>query len=111
MPYYVTGKDMDKNTVYVTTNLDDQKLWHNSLTLADLHWINGPPNAADTLLHVRTRYRAPLVGCTLQVASLETKTSSNTLQVALSEEIRAITPGQSAVIYDGDRVVGGGIVI
>lgn len=104
LPYYVTGKDMRKNQVYVTTDLNDQNLWHKKLTLTDVHWINGMPNVKAPTFHIRTRYRAPLVACTLAVAG-------DTLQVALSEEIRAITPGQSAVIYDGNQVLGGGIVV
>lgn len=110
LPYYVTGKDMAKNEVYVTTDLSDKKLWHKQLALSDLHWINKPPAQGQTLC-IRTRYRAPLVECTLQVESNDKKDVQNTLQVALSEEIRAVTPGQSAVIYDGDQVLGGGIVV
>jgi tRNA-specific 2-thiouridylase len=102
LPYYVTGKDMKKNEVYVTTDLDDGNLWHQELKLQDVHWINGEPDLSKQY-QVRTRYRAPLVDCTLQVAG-------GTLQVALRDQIRAVTPGQSTVIYDGDRVLGGGIV-
>jgi tRNA-specific 2-thiouridylase len=101
LPYYVVGKDMDKNEVYVTTNLDDGKLWHKQLILKDVHWINGAPTAKK--LQVRTRYRAPLVDCTISV-------SPDTVAVLLTDEVRAITAGQSAVFYDGDRVVGGGII-
>ena len=106
LPFYVVGKDMAKNEVYVTTDLQDERLWHRELRITDLHWINGSPAAGKTY-QVRTRYRAPLVGCTidLRVGPI------GTAHVALQEDIRAITPGQSAVIYDGDRVVGGGIVI
>jgi tRNA-specific 2-thiouridylase len=103
LPFYVVGKDMAKNEVYVTTNLQDDRLWHRDLKLTDLHWINAAPEA-DKTYQVRTRYRAPLVDC--QVA-LE----GGTARVELSEDIRAITPGQSAVLYDGNRVVGGGVVI
>lgn len=110
LPYYVAGKDMKKNEIYVTTDLDDSKLWHDQLTLADLHWINGVPDLSKSY-QIRTRYRAPLVGGTLQVVSSGSKKANNTLQVALSEQARAVTPGQSAVIYDGERVVGGGIVV
>jgi len=63
---------------------------------------------------VRTRYRAPLVEGTLQVAGSsksDATYSAPTLHIALSDKIRAITPGQSAVIYDGERVIGGGIVV
>jgi tRNA-specific 2-thiouridylase len=110
LPYYVVGKDMSKNEVYVTTNLDDEKLWSDQLVLTDVHWINGQPDMGKSY-QVRSRYRAPLVEATLQVAPSVAKNGKNTLAVALSEKIRAITPGQSTVIYDGDRVVGGGIVI
>jgi tRNA-specific 2-thiouridylase len=103
LPFYVTGKDMARNEVYVTTDLQDAKLWHRSLRVTDLHWINDVPKPGKTY-HVRTRYRAELVSCTIE---LEGKTAS----IALGDEVRAITPGQSAVVYDGDRVVGGGIVI
>ena len=110
LPYYVVSKDMKKNEVYVTTDLDDKMLWHNKLKLTDVHWINGQPDVSKKY-RVRTRYRAPLVEATLQVAPFGTKNFQKTLQVALSEKIRAITPGQSTVIYDGERVVGGGIVV
>lgn len=103
LPFYVTGKDMAKNIVYVTTDLQDEALWHKSLQLIDLHWINDAPKP-DAQLMVRTRYRAPLVAITDFTAN------SKGMQVSLGEEVRAITPGQSAVIYEGDRVVGGGIV-
>lgn len=103
LPYYVVGKDMAKNIVFVTNNIDDSTLWRNSLQVTDLHWINETPVSGKQYM-VRTRYRAPLVSCTLDL-----KSGGATL--TLDEEIRAITPGQSAVIYDGDRVLGGGIVI
>jgi len=106
LPYYVVGKDMAKNEVYVTTDLQDDRLWKKQLTLTSLHWINGAPEEAIKTYQVRTRYRAPLVA----VEALKYDTQGR-LILDLGEEVRAITPGQSAVIYDGDRVVGGGIVI
>jgi tRNA-specific 2-thiouridylase len=103
LPYYVTGKDMAKNEVYVTTNLQDETLWRESLDLTELHWINEPPEVGKTY-HVRTRYRAELVECIVDDAD-------SVFEVNLAQNIRAITPGQSAVFYDGDHVLGGGIVI
>ncbi len=110
LPYYVTGKDMTKNEVYVTTDLNDKGLWSKQLTLTDVHWINGEPDMNKTY-QVRTRYRASLVACTLAVAPNGTKKGITTLRVVLSDEVRAVTPGQSAVLYDGDHVLGGGVVI
>jgi tRNA-uridine 2-sulfurtransferase len=106
LPYYVIGKDMAKNEVYVTTDLQDDRLWHRELRLTSLHWINQPP-AADQHYDVRTRYRAPFIGGRVSYPT----DASDQLDVALDDDVRAITPGQSAVIYDGQRVVGGGVVI
>jgi tRNA-specific 2-thiouridylase len=103
LPYYVAGKDMAKNEVYVTTDLDDDRLWKTELKLANMHWINGEPDDFGGL-EVRTRYRQPLVN----VKELQ-KTGKN-WQVTLAEPVRAITPGQSAVFYRGDRCLGGGVV-
>ncbi len=102
LPYYVVGKDMQKNEVYVTSKIDDERLWHSELSLTDLHWINTEPEKGKTY-QVRTRYRAPLVNCEF--------TQDTFGHVSLSDPIKAVTAGQSAVIYDGDLVVGGGIVI
>jgi tRNA-specific 2-thiouridylase len=103
LPYYVVGKDMKKNEVYVTTDLQDTRLWSTTFTLVSPHWINGEPQAGGQFT-ARTRYRAPLI----PVKHLAEK--SGTWNVELEDEIRALTPGQSAVMYDGDRVVGSGIV-
>jgi tRNA-specific 2-thiouridylase len=103
LPYYVTGKNIEKNELYVTRDLDGQNLWRNELRLTDMHWINAAPEAGKTY-QIRTRYRAPLVGGQITI-------ENNSAVVHLANDVRAITPGQSAVFYDGDRVVGGGVVI
>ncbi|MEO6761127.1 MAG: tRNA 2-thiouridine(34) synthase MnmA [Candidatus Saccharimonadales bacterium] len=107
LPYYVIGKDMAKNEVYVTTDLQDKNLWSKNLQLSNIHWINGIPEPTKTY-QVRTRYRAPLIPC--KVSPCKTKKDGE-VSILLSEEVRAITPGQSAVIYDDNRVLGGGVVI
>lgn len=102
LPYYVVGRDMNKNEVYVTTDLQDARLWHSELKLTNNHWINTAPVAGKTY-QVRTRYRAPLVDAVFTDDSLAT--------LRLSQEVRAVTPGQSAVLYEDDRCLGGGIVV
>lgn len=101
LPYYVVGKDMNKNEVYVTTDLNDDRLWSKHLKLTSLHWTNGEPEDAAVL--VRTRHRAELIRG-------ELKTQADQTIIELQDDIRALTPGQSAVLYQGDIVVGGGII-
>jgi tRNA-specific 2-thiouridylase len=104
LPFYVVGKDMSRNIVYVTTDLNDENLWHDELNLSQLHWINDAPHGGKSY-SVRTRYRAALIDG--RIESLE----SDELKIYLSDPERALTAGQSAVLYDGDRVLGGGIVV
>jgi tRNA-specific 2-thiouridylase len=98
LPYYVSRKDMQTNTIYVTTNLDDKELWTKEVGLEDLHWINQKP-ATNKSYHARLRYRGPLVACTIDGKKL-----------TLREPQRGLAPGQSAVLYDTARVLGGGII-
>lgn len=98
LPYYVVGKDMASNQVFVSRNLDDKSMWREHVELSDIHWINDAPRADDTL-HARLRHRGKLLPCTLE---------ENVLHLLEAE--RAATAGQSAVLYRGDECIGGGIV-
>lgn len=103
LPFYVTGKDMTTNRVYVTTDLQDAALWSDTFIMRDVHWINQTPQSGSQL-QVRTRYRAPLEAATVN------QIDEKTWQLTLQDAVRALTPGQSAVIYDGEYCLGGGIV-
>jgi len=107
LPYYVTGKDMDKNEVYVTTDISDKKLWSKKIKLTNLHWIDPTPNyqPPTTNLHVRTRHRSTLI----PVRNLE-KAKNGQWFVELDTDVLAVTPGQSTVFYSGQECLGGGIV-
>lgn len=98
LPYYVVGKDMDKNTVYVSKNMNDESMWRHELELTSLHWINEPATDGEQLT-VRLRHRGKLLPATL---------SGGTLQ--LVEPERAVAAGQSAVLYRDGECLGGGIV-
>lgn len=103
LPYYVVGKDMKKNEIYVTTDLQDEKLWSNQIKFTSAHWIKRVPRE-DQELMVRTRHRAKLI----PVKKIDK--IGNHWTAELDEEARALTPGQSAVFYTGVEVLGGGIV-
>ena len=104
LPYYVSGKDMATNTVYVTTKLDDEKLWTSSIIIKDTHWINQLPKDTNNLV-VRLRHRGPL----LKVKSI-THDGDNTSTLHLKESQRAVAPGQSAVLYQNNECLGGGFI-
>lgn len=103
-PYFVTGKDMATNTVFVTADPQDSELETSSCIIGQLHWIGAPPQAGQTY-QLRSRHRAELIDCTLEPGA------TGEYRVNLSHPERALTPGQSAVIYDGNTVLGGGIIV
>lgn len=104
MPYYVVGKNMGKNEVYVTTDLNDENLWQKEFKVTSMHWINGVHQGELKGLKVRTRHRAEMIDCHLEMRGEQ-------MVVKLRDEIRALTPGQSAVFYQNDSCLGGGIII
>ena len=103
LPFYVCGKDMKTNEVFVTTNLNTSELWTDTIQFGALHWINQAPQEAAEI-EVRVRHRAPLVKATIHF-------DGDNATLKLSAEQRAITAGQSVVIYAGEVCLGGGIVI
>ncbi|OYX38806.1 tRNA 2-thiouridine(34) synthase MnmA [Candidatus Saccharibacteria bacterium 32-50-10] len=103
LPYYVVGKNMDRNEVYVTTNLNDDQLWRPLVELADVHWIKGVA-PIDGTYRVRARHRGALLPARVV-------NSDGTVRLEFEQPERAIAAGQSVVIYDGDECLGGGIVL
>lgn len=102
LPYYVAGKDMDKNEVYVTTDLNDVSLWQNQVKLIDVHWINDIP--LEGSYKIRIRHRAPLIEAELSYCD-------DGVFLKLKDAERSIASGQSIVIYDDQICLGGGIIV
>lgn len=96
LPYYVVDKDMDKNIVYVSQNLNSLALWNKEIGLKDII-IRGEHDL--TQLQARIRHRAPLVSAKLEGSKL-----------IFEDEQKSLTPGQSIVLYSGDICIGGGII-
>lgn len=96
LPYYVVDKDMDKNIVYVSQNLNSLALWNKEIELKDII-IRGEHDL--TQLQARIRHRAPLVSAKLEDSKL-----------IFEDEQKSLTPGQSVVLYSGDICIGGGII-
>jgi tRNA-specific 2-thiouridylase len=102
LPYYVVGKVIEHNRVYVSTKLQDEAMWKKNVELSAVHWINKAESGLECL--VRTRHRAPLVSAKLS------SVGEGNLQVEFQEPQRAVTAGQSVVFYHGEECLGGGIV-
>jgi len=102
-PYYVTAKDMSTNTVQVTDDPDDLSLEQAAFELEQTHWIGEEPELGKPYA-VRIRHRGRLTPCELKLSK------NGEWQVELSEPEWAVAAGQSAVIYDGELVVGGGLI-
>ncbi len=94
MPYYVVAKDLKKNIVYVSKNLNDSHIWTKELKLKDVIMRSEAKNVL-----VRLRHRAPLISATFDGKTIH-----------FENEIKRPAAGQSAVIYDGEVCLGGGII-
>ena len=82
----------------------DSALYTNECFVANMHWISGEAPAFPYRCSAKTRYRQPERPCTVYPAG------QTGVRLVFDEPLRAITPGQSAVLYDGDTVLGGGII-
>jgi tRNA-specific 2-thiouridylase len=102
-PMFVVAIRPDDRTVVIGTQ--DDLLGHH-VRLTDARWLIAPPLAPGATCQVQIRYRAPAVPA--RVASVAS--GGERLELELVEPVRAITPGQSGVLYDANRVLGGGII-
>lgn len=102
LPYYVVKKDLQQNIVYVSRNLNDANLWARELKLEDLHLRTELPSSGR--LKVRLRHRAPLLDAQFEQADRDSG------KLTFTSEIKRPAAGQSAVFYDGEVCLGGGII-
>lgn len=120
-PYYVTQRDVVKNVIVVAEGKEDEQVYGKSAIVSDLHWISNPPNFPYSCT-AKIRYQQPEQTCTISLTNADnTRTNtesqqlsavskSATVRVDFVESQFAIAPGQAIVFYDGDRVLGGGII-
>lgn len=112
-PMYVKAKDLEKNRVILA---DEEDLYFDQVIAGDFNWIwwpeTGEPKAAlapapGSLFHVtaKPRYRAKEAAGTAAVRE------DGSVLFTFDQPQRALTVGQALVLYDGDRVVGGGTIL
>lgn len=100
-PLYVLEIKPETQTVVVGS--DDELLGH-EVTIEDVNWLVDAPLGVGDACHVQVRYRAQAVPARVRGVN------AGALTLELVEPARAITPGQSGVLYDGPRLIGGGII-
>ncbi len=100
-PLYVVRLDTEKNQVVLGRNED---LFSREVLVENINWINPDAQTNEFRCSAKVRYRMSDQPCLVE------KTGPTTAKITFDEPQRAITPGQSAVFYDGDIVLGGGII-
>ena len=107
-PWFTARKDMASNTLYVVQGHDHPWLQSPALVAEDASWVAGQPPAAGTL-GAKTRYRQADAPCELLAATAD-DAAAGRFELRFAAPQWAATPGQSAVLYDGEVCLGGGVI-
>jgi tRNA-uridine 2-sulfurtransferase len=102
-PWYVVGKDVAANVLYVAQGGENHWLQSTRLRAASLSWVAGAAPGTHFECSAKTRYRQPDQACTVTL-------SERGGDVVFETPQRAVTPGQSVVFYAGEVCLGGGII-
>jgi len=104
--WYVAKKDVEKNHLIVVPSDEHPLLYRTEATVHDLHWTRdvGAHGNAPFRVDVQVRYRQTPTKAIIQ--SIE----DGTAHLMFDEPVKAVAPGQSAVFYDGEECLGGGII-
>jgi len=99
-PWYVVGKDLEANTLLVAQGNDHPALYRETLWTGAPTWVSGEAPPLPLRCAAKIRYRQADQACTVQA-------DADGLRVVFDTPQRAVTPGQSAVFYHGERCLGG----
>ncbi|CAM5779249.1 tRNA 2-thiouridine(34) synthase MnmA [Ottowia pentelensis] len=103
-PWFVARKDLAANTLVVVQGHDHPWLLSQRLSFDDCAWVAGTPPAAGAHA-AKTRYRQQDAACRLSPGA-----APGTFELSFEQPQWAVTPGQSAVLYDGEVCLGGGVI-
>lgn len=98
-PFYVVKINYKNNTLFVSNNRDDKLLYSKKFKIKNIKWVSGKPPKKSDKFGVKIRYQTKTISCSL-----------NKNIVTLKTPQRAIMPGQSAVFYKGNHLLGGGVI-
>lgn len=104
-PWFVVGKDMTKNVLYVGQGNQNDKLYATHLDASDISFVSGQKYPETFKCTAKIRYRQKDVPVTVHLGPDQT-----TARVEFDQPEKAVTPGQAIVFYDGDVCLGGGTI-
>jgi tRNA-specific 2-thiouridylase len=102
-PWFVSGKDLERNVLIAVQGHDNPLLFKSTLNAIDLHWVAGNPPTRSFSCTAKTRYRQADQQCVVNI-------TDNGAYVEFENPQRAVTPGQWIVLYQGEDCLGGGII-
>ena len=103
LPWYVYKKDIKNNVIHVCQGVDNELLMNSGLFVEKINWINDIEYDLPMNCLVQVRHQHIPVECYLE-------SNNDKIMLTFKDKIRAIAPGQSAVLYDNDICLGGGII-
>jgi tRNA-specific 2-thiouridylase len=103
-PWFVVGKDLENNVLFVEQGADHPSLYSEGLTATDIHWVSDREPEATFSCTAKFRYRQQDQGVTVHIEP------GNRCKVVFDQSQKAITPGQAVVFYKDEACLGGGII-
>ena len=104
-PWFVVGKDMQRNVLIVAQGHDHPLLYKGTLNAQDLSWTSGVSPHTQWVYAAKTRYRQADAPCCIS------RIDSQTCDIDFAQPQWAVTPGQSVVVYESEVCLGGGIIV
>lgn len=103
-PWFVLGKDLERNVLYVGQGFHNEKLYSDSIIAIDVNWVSNHAKPKSFQCTAKFRYRQADSPVTVHVLE------DGKVRVEFHEPVRAVTPGQAAVFYHDDECLGGGTI-
>ncbi|MDR9792178.1 tRNA 2-thiouridine(34) synthase MnmA [Aeribacillus sp. FSL K6-1121] len=103
-PWFVVGKNLKNNILYVEQGFHNEHLYSDSIIATNVNWITGVKPTDELVCTAKFRYRQPDQPVKVKMIG------DQTAQISFEQPVRAVTPGQAVVFYNGEECLGGGII-